>query len=87
MLKILGEHYYIDLDVAQSVINIEPDNSSGSTEQHIGVVKYEMIKMMLEVILSESEEVDETLGDKASTTIPFKLAFNTLLNNKIIQKY
>jgi hypothetical protein len=51
------------------------------------VVQYEIIKMMLEVVLSETEEVDETLGDKASASIPFKLAFNTLLNNKIIQKY
>jgi hypothetical protein len=87
MLKILGEHYYIDLESAQSIINIDTPNSSGSTEQQIGVVQYEIIKMMLEVVLSETEEVDETLGDKSSASIPFKLAFNTLLNNKIIQKY
>lgn len=87
MLKILGEHYYIDLDQAQSIINIETPSISGGTEQQIGVVQYEMIKIMLEVVLSEQEDVDETLGDKASTSIPFKLAFNTLLNNKVIQKY
>jgi hypothetical protein len=43
---------------------------------------------MLETILSEVENVDDTLGLKASgLTPPFKLAFNTLLNKKIINKY
>ncbi len=29
----------------------------------------------------------EKLGNKSNLSIPFKLAFNTLLNNKIINKY
>lgn len=87
MLKVLGEHYYIDLETAQSYINIDTPSISGGTEQQIGVVQYEFVKMLMEVILSENEEVDETLGEKASLSIPFKLSFNTLLNNKIIQKY
>ena len=87
MLKVLGEHYYIDLDKAQSYVNIDTPSLSGGTEQQIGVVQYEFIKMLMEVILSENEEVDETLGEKSAVSIPFKIAFNTLLNNKIIQKY
>ena len=43
---------------------------------------------MVDVLLSESEDVDETLGPKSSEiSIPFKLAFNTLINKKIINKY
>ena len=88
MLKVLGEHYYIDLDKVQSYINIDTPSLSGSTEQQIGVVQYEFIKMLMEVILSEHEEVDETLGAKSSElSIPFKIAFNTLINKKIINKY
>ena len=88
MLKILGEYYYIDLDTIQEMVNFETEVVSGTTEQHISVVKYDMLKIMVDVLLSESEEVDETLGPKSSEiSIPFKLAFNTLINKKIINKY
>jgi hypothetical protein len=47
-----------------------------------------MIKVMMEVLLTENDIFDETLGEKSNElTIPFKLAFNTLLNKKIINKY
>ncbi len=86
MLKILNENYYLDLDQLDNYVNI--GSSSGESENHISVVKYEMIKTMIEVVLSESDEIDETLGPKSSDlSLPFKLAFNTLLNKKIINKY
>ncbi len=86
MLKILNEHYYLDLDQMENFINI-PVESSGET-QTISVVKYEMCKMMVEILMTESEEVDETLGKSSSEiSIPFKLAFNTLINKKILNKY
>lgn len=90
MLKILGEHYYLDLDAIDDYIQIKDIKSvSGETEgTHISVVKYETIKLMLEVIMDENEQIDETLGGKSSEiTIPFKLAFNTLLNKKLLNKY
>ena len=84
MIKILNENYYIDLDVLDNQLQIE--NPSGETQIHI--VKYEVVKMMLETILSEVEEVDEKLGpNNSELTIPFKLSFNTLLVNKIINKF
>jgi hypothetical protein len=86
MLKVLNEHYYLDIDQMESYINIPSDVTSGDT--HISVVKYEMIKTMVEILMTESEEVDETLGGKSSElSIPFKLAFNTLINKKILNKY
>ena len=35
---------------------------SGETEQTINLVSFEVIKMMLEVIMTEREEVDDNLG-------------------------
>jgi hypothetical protein len=45
--------------------------------------------MLLEVVLSENEDIDEKLGLKSSsqTSIPFRLAFNSLLNKKLINHY
>jgi hypothetical protein len=88
MLKVLNEHYYLDIDEMETYINIEQPSSAVTGETHISVVKYEMIKTMVEIIMTESEEVDETLGGKSTElSIPFKLAFNTLLNKKILNKY
>jgi hypothetical protein len=44
---------------------------------------------MIEVIISEDAEVDEKLGIKNSNNIsvPFKIAFNSLLNKNIINHY
>ena len=36
----------------------------------------------------ENEQIDETLGMKSNEiSIPFKLAFNSLINKKLINKY
>jgi hypothetical protein len=61
--------------------------SGGSNEQQIKFVKYEMIKMMMEVLMTEREDADEMLGNKSAVSIPFKLAFNTLLNENILKTY
>jgi len=89
MLKILNEHYYLDLDEIDNYINIEPPaNFTGGGENHISVVKYEMVKTLIEILMTENEGVDETLGPKNSDlSIPFKIAFNTLLNKKLLNKY
>jgi hypothetical protein len=88
MLKLFNEHYYIDMNQVEEFVNLEiVPNSGGTNEQQIKFVKYEMIKMMMEVLMTEREEADEMLGHKSSVTIPFKLAFNTLLNENIIKSY
>jgi hypothetical protein len=83
MIKIFDNQYYIDIDKVDELVTIP---NTASTEQHISIAKYEMVKLLLEVVLSEEEEIDETLGVK-KMSIPFKLAFNSLLNKKIINKY
>lgn len=88
MIQLMGENYYFDLDVINDYINIESKQVvTGDTDQHISVVKYEMVKMMMEIVVTEQEETDEMLGHKGSNnlTLPFKIAWNTLLKHKMIQ--
>jgi hypothetical protein len=83
LFNTFGENYYIDLDKIEK--EIELDTATGETQFHL--VKYEMIKMMIETIITESESVDEKLGANSSElTIPFKIAFNTLRVKNIINK-
>lgn len=83
MFSIFNENYYIDLDKMEECVQFIGD--SGETQIHL--VKYESIKSMIETILTEGGEVDENLGMKTSElSIPFKIAFNTLLVKKIINK-
>jgi len=87
MFKIFNETYYVDIDEIEKYINIP--SPTGGTEIHVNVVKYEVVKMMMEVLMTEDDEMDESLGLKGGngTTIPFKLAFNSLINKKLINKY
>jgi hypothetical protein len=50
-------------------------------------VKYELIKSMIDVLMTENEDLDENLGTKGQNnlSIPFKLAFNTLLAYEILK--
>ena len=45
--------------------------------------------MAIDIELTENEIMDDKLGIKSSsnTSIPFKLAFNSLLNKKLINHY
>jgi hypothetical protein len=92
MLKILGEHYYVDLDVVEKYVDMTevlPIEPTGSTDTKINIIKYELVKLMLDVVLTENDDIDEKLGlsSVSDLSLPFKLAFNTLLNKKIINKY
>ena len=93
MIKVLGENYYIDLDKVEEYLDMSdqyPDEeTSGNTETRINIIKFEMVKMLIDTILTENEDIDEKLGMKSSanTSIPFRIAFNSLLNKKIINHY
>jgi len=91
MLQVFNETYFIDFDAIEKYIDMkeltEPE-FSGSSEQKINVVKFELVKLMLDVIMSENEGHDEKLGLKNSdSSIPFRLAFNSLLNKNLINHY
>jgi hypothetical protein len=102
MFKIFNENYYIDLDAIDRYVQIDEeedkvlskkdddgDNSviELESEAKIHLVKYELVKTMLETILTESNEVDEDLGMKSNeVSIPFKISFNSLIMKNIINK-
>jgi hypothetical protein len=89
MLKILGEHYYLDLDKIEEFTNATPpENFTGVSENHISVVKYDMVKLLIEILMTENEPIDEKMGMKSNeASIPFRIAFNSLINKKLINKY
>lgn len=94
MISVLGENYFIDLDKVEAYLDMSDDLNfeplSGTTEMRINVIKFELVKLLLETVLSEQEPVEDKLGlnsAKNNTSIPFKLAFNTLLNKKLINHY
>jgi len=93
MLNVLGENYYVDLDEIEKFLDMSEffpnEPLTGGTEMRINIVKFELVKMLLEVVLSEQDEMDDKLGLKSNNniSIPFKLAFNSLLNKKLINHY
>lgn len=94
MIQVLGENYFIDLDEIENYLDMSQaddseDSESGVTETKINIIKFEMVKMLLDTVLNEQEIIDEKLGMKsnAQVSIPFRLAFNSLLNKKLINHY
>lgn len=95
MINLFGETYYIDFTALDELVEIkkvdEPEMEEGDVQveegQQFSLIKYDILKIMIEVVMSEREEVDDNLGivKKESLSIPFKLAFNTLLKYNIIK--
>ena len=86
MIEVLGEMYYIDLKNVGEAVDLKSTEDSEGNDLTINVVSFEVIKMMLEIIMTERDEIDETLGVRSieKLSIPFKLAFNTLLKHEIL---
>jgi hypothetical protein len=91
MIEVMGENYFIDLDEIEKYVDMtDPVEYSGSSEMKINIIKYEMVKLLVEVVLADDMEPMDNLGlkkSKTNATVPFKLAFNSLLNKKIIKHF
>lgn len=92
MLKFLGENYYLDINELEKQVSYEKSvlpmtGDTENSEQQISVTRYDTFKSLIEVLLTEREELDESLGIHGAKdlTIPFKIAFNTLLINNILK--
>ena len=87
MIEVFGEMYYIDLKNVGAAVDLKTTEDSDGTDLTINVVSFEVIKMMLEIIMTERDEIDENLGVRSieKLSIPFKLAFNTLLKHEILK--
>jgi len=88
MVEIFGKSYYIDLDGITEKCrtgNTIKDEEEEETLE-VNIFKYEIIKMCLDRVLGEIDEVDEQLGKFAQegTSVSFRIAFNTLIKNQIL---
>jgi hypothetical protein len=88
MVELFGKRYYIDVDgiTKKCQTGDTLKNEDGTEGLEINIFKYEIIKVCLERVLNEYEEVDEELGPLAEEglSISFKIAFNTLIKYEIL---
>ncbi len=71
------------------VIETKVYKTTNDREREVNTARYEILRTMLEVLVDTTEEFDDSLGiDRAleSSSIGFKLAFNTLLNYGILKE-
>lgn len=71
------------------VISIEKKEITSERNREIDATKYEVIRLMLDVLMELTTETDESLGvDRALDKAPLahKLAFNTLYNYGILKE-
>lgn len=71
------------------VITETKQTISNTNNKELENIKYDVIKTMIEVLVDNDEELDDTLGaDRALTTMPlgYRLAFNTLHNCGILKE-
>ena len=91
MFKIFGDVWYLDLNYLDTKLRLDFDPKSQKDDeeqgQTINVVSYEVYKFLIEVLMTEKDDVDEAMGNRGSDVpIPFKLAFNTLVKDNILKK-
>ena len=88
MVEIFGKNYYIDVDgiTSKCQTGTTLKNEDGSESLEINLFKYETIKMCLERVLNEFQEIDEGMGPFAQNevSLSFKIAFNTLIKYEIL---
>lgn len=76
-------------DEKGGVIGFTVTNREYEKGTEVDAPKYDLLRMCIEILLTYNEEVDDQMGLEralASTTIPFKMAFNTLLNYGILKE-
>ena len=86
-ISIGNEFMYLDVDSFMKQIELLGNVDEGK-DPSINLPKFEFFKLMLDVCLGYAEEVDDSLGHLGlnKTTIPFRLAINTLIEYKILKK-
>ena len=89
-LHILDVKMIIDTDelIKQVILDKKEIDGKLIDDFAINAPKYEIFRLLLEVILSHQEEMDNKMGYKSldNSGFPFKLAFNTLIEHKILKE-
>lgn len=100
LLEICGKELFFDIDKLSDICKIEDidmdddqlDDDIIPLMENVGiqidVTKYEMYREMIGTLLMYNEQIDNKMGmiGLNSTTVPFKLAYNTLLMKGIIKE-
>ena len=100
LLEICGKELFFDIDKLSDICKIEDidmdddqlDDDIIPLMENVGiqidVTKYEMYREMIGTLLMYNEQIDNKMGmiGLNSTTVPFKLAYNTLLMKSIIKE-
>lgn len=76
-------------DASGSTISTETVESFRERGKDIDTPKYDILRMMFEILMNEKGEFDDTLGaDRAlaKTALSYKIAFNTLYHYGIIKE-
>lgn len=72
-----------------NVINIEKFERKTIQSKEIDAAKYDMLKTFIEYIIDTTEEIDDSLGAERAletTSLPYKIVFNTLFREGIIKE-
>ena len=100
LLEICGKELFFDIDKLSDICKIEDidmdddqlDDDIIPLMEDVGiridVTKYEMYREMIGTLLMYNEQIDNKMGmiGLNSTTVPFKLAYNTLLMKGILKE-
>jgi len=101
LLEICGKELFFDIDKLSDICKIEDIEEDGEDPKdveklplmenmgmQIDVTKYEMYREMMGTLLMYQEQIDNKMGMVGlnSTTVPFKLAYNTLLMKGILKE-
>jgi|TARA_B100000700_G_scaffold331302_1_gene462993 hypothetical protein len=84
-VKIGKDYLYLDVDTLMShVVMVEEEDG----KNNINLPRWEFFRGLLDTLLGYGEEVDNEMGHLAlnKTTIPFRLAFNTLIEYNILKR-
>ena len=84
-----GGFYGVIIDITDEDVDINNDEDIEDTDDdgglEINLFKYELIKICIDRVLYEGEDIDEKMGGFGSNTpMSFKIAFNTLIKNQIL---
>ena len=80
--KIIEREEKIHVDSDNNVVHTDITEVSKERGREIDGAKYEMVRLMLEILMDDMEEADDaTLGAERAlekTSLSYKIAFNTL---------
>jgi hypothetical protein len=89
MFDTFGKNYYLNLDNLINQCKIDYDDSPKSEDATINIFKYEILKMCVDRLINEIDDIDEVnenLGIYNNNDMPIslKITMNTLINYNIL---